>query len=84
MYKIEHGRLTPGIYCISFASNPDNLFDIYEAKELLFPYYRKRDIHIIGLAGGYEEACLLVRDMVEEIYRETGAFQVREYFAGRQ
>ena len=80
MYRIEHGKLTQDIFCITFASNEKNLFDIIEPKEFLFPYYRTKDIHIIGLAKGKGEACLLVRDMIDEIYRETGGFKVRKYF----
>lgn len=80
MRRIERGKLTEDIFCITFASNDENLFDIIEAKELLFPYYRTKDIHIVGLAKGKGEACLLVRDMIGEIYRETGGFKVREYF----
>ena len=54
-------------------------FDIMEANELLFPYYRK-DIRIVGLAKGRDEAISLVEDMIMEVYNETGAFNVREYF----
>jgi hypothetical protein len=77
---IEKGRLTFAVYCITFASNPDNLFDILNANELLFPYYKKKDMHIIGLAPSREAAILLVKDMIEEIYGKTGDFRVREYF----
>ncbi|MBO5198996.1 MAG: hypothetical protein J6B85_10820 [Lachnospiraceae bacterium] len=84
MHQIEHGRFVSGIFCITFASNEANLFDILEAKELLFPYYKKRDVHIVGLAKGRDEACLLVRDMIDEIYQETGGFDVRKYFSNKQ
>ena len=35
---------------------------------------------IVGIASGYEEAIELVQRIVEDIYRETGGFRVREYF----
>jgi len=34
----------------------------------------------LGIALSKREAFELVKDMLEEIYRETGGFQVREYF----
>lgn len=77
---INRGKLTSGIYCITFATNPENLFDIYNAKELKFPYYKKRKTVIVGLAKGKNEAILLVEKMILEIYTKTGEFKVREYF----
>ncbi|SHO50344.1 hypothetical protein [Anaerocolumna xylanovorans] len=80
MKSVESGKLTYAIFCITYASNPDNLLDIISANELSFPYYQKKEIHIIGLAGSKSEARELVRVMIEEIYRETGGFSVKEYF----
>lgn len=80
MKAIESGLLTFEVYCITFASNPNNLFDIINANDLLFPYYRKRKIYVLGLATSREAAKLLVKDMLEEVYNETGEFRVREYY----
>ena len=77
---INNRNITFNVYCIAIASQPGNLFDIMEANELLFPYYQKRDIRIVGLAKGRDEAISLVEDMIMEVYNETGAFNVREYF----
>ncbi len=78
--RIETNRLTHDLYCITFAENEENLLEILPAKEFKFPHYRRRELYIIGLARGRDEADTLVRDMIEEMYRETGAFRVREYF----
>ena len=69
-----------GVFCIIFASNPANLFDIIEANEFLFPHYQKTDIFIIGIAKGKQEAVLLVQEMLMEVYHQTGEFNVRAYF----
>lgn len=79
--SINNGRLTYDIYCIAFASHPENLFDIINANELLFPHYKKTDIKIAGLARGREEAHRLVQDMIMEVYGHTGGFDVRGYFS---
>ncbi|MBE5968490.1 MAG: hypothetical protein E7255_16310 [Lachnospiraceae bacterium] len=78
--SITKQKVTYGIYCITFASHPDNLFDIMDANELMFPHYQRADICIVGLANGRDEAVGLVRDMLMEVYRETGDFKVRSYF----
>lgn len=77
---IENGRLTFEVYCITFATNPNNLFDIMNANELLFPYYKKREMYVLGIASSREDAIYLVKDLIEEIYTQTGGFKVREYF----
>jgi hypothetical protein len=79
--SINNRRLTYDVYCITLASNSGNLFDIMNANELLFPHYQKTNVKIVGLAKGREEAISLVRDMIMEIYENTGSFNVREYFA---
>ncbi|MEI3526032.1 MAG: hypothetical protein V8Q27_07895 [Eubacteriales bacterium] len=35
---------------------------------------------MVGIASGYEEALELVQRMIDDIYRKTGGFAVREYF----
>ena len=45
-----------------------------------YPYYESKEIRIVGLGKGKEEAQDLVKDMLEEIYQNTGDFKVREYF----
>ena len=80
--RIEQGKPVPGVFLIAEPSNRENLFDILEAKELWFPYYRKHSLTVYGLAGGKDKAEELVVRMLEEVYRETGEFKVREYFLG--
>lgn len=78
--SIEKGKLNFEVYCITFASNNQNLFDIMNVNELLFPYYARRDMYITGIATSKEEAVLLVVDMLMEVYNNTGDFLVRDYF----
>lgn len=80
MNIIQNRQLSFELYCIMFASNPNNLFDIINANDLLFPYYQKQELYILGLATSREAAKLLVKDMLVEVYRDTSGFQVREYF----
>lgn len=80
MNRINEGKLSLHIYCITLASNGNNLFDIMNANELLFNYYKRRDIFILGLALGRENAIEIVAEMVDEIYKNTGDFKVRDYY----
>ena len=70
-------------YCIAFPSNKENILDIYNMGEFLFAHYRKatsEDVHIIGLADSRDDAAELVREIIDEVYRESGTFDVERYF----
>lgn len=84
IFAINHGKSTKGVYCIAFASNENNLFDILPADELLFPHYKNSEVHILGLAGNKDEAIWVVKDMIVLMYRNTGEFQVRKFFSIKQ
>lgn len=45
--------------------------------------YYARCPEIVGMAKGKDEAIDLAVDIVKNIYGETGAFQVKEYFKNR-
>lgn len=78
-WKINHNAGTINIYVIAFASNKENLLDIIPATELMQKAYPKKNMHIIGLAKGYDEALELVRDIIEETYAATGDVDVWKY-----
>ncbi len=78
--KARRGAGMVGIYFITLASNEENLFDIFHAAYLKQPAFARQNLYVVGIASGYEEALELVRRMVEDIYRATGGFRVREYF----
>ena len=78
--KANRGMGMVSIYLITLASNPENLFDIFHAAHLKQPAFYKQDLFVVGIASGYEEALELVQRMVEDIYRKTSGFAVREYF----
>ena len=78
--KANRGIGMVSIYFITLASNEENLFDIFHAANLKQPAFYRQNPFVVGIASGYDEAMELVQQMVEDIYQETGAFQVREYF----
>lgn len=69
------------IYGILLPQNPANLFDIIHVNELLFPYYKKKELYLVGLAKGRESAVEMVCNMIAEAYRETENPDIRGRFA---
>ncbi len=82
--KIKQNTLTPNIYVITFASNPKNLLDIIPTWELMQPGYPKKDVEIIGIAGGKKDALELVEHMIRETFEQTGNIDVRAYLTSKQ
>ncbi|MDE7325006.1 MAG: hypothetical protein K2N63_01805 [Lachnospiraceae bacterium] len=79
--RIKKGkRLGKGVTMITYAANGRDLFDLIPAKEMKYPVRQKQELYVLGLAGSREEALALVQEMVMEVYRQTGDFDVRGYF----
>ncbi len=76
----ESGRLhiTP-VYCIAIASNEANLLDIISSNELYFKHYKRKTLHVIGIAASYKTALSLASDILLEVYQKTGAFDIRSF-----
>ena len=70
----------PPLYCISVATNETNLLDIISCNELLFAYYKKNTVRVLGLAASYKEAIQLVTSILMNVYNDTGGFDVRGYY----
>lgn len=83
-WKIRHNAGQLDIYVIALASNEKNLLDIIPSYELLQKGYPKKKLHIIGLAGGYDEALEVAAAIVAEVYDRTGTFTVRSYLTGKE
>lgn len=81
IWKIKHKAGTIGIYIITIASNKQNLLDIIPANDVMFLQYPRRDVYVIGIAKGYNEAIELATSIVQEVYEKTGGFDVRAFFS---
>lgn len=79
-WKINHHKPTGLVHLICLPSNENNLLDIIPSANLLQKGYPKENLTIIGLASNYKEAVLLTRDIIDEIYSNTGKFDFGEYF----
>ena len=76
---LREGKIQPDVYVITPASGGNNLLDIYSCRELRSPWRKTEDPLIVGVAAGYEEACVLAGQIISQVYRETGGFEVRQY-----
>jgi hypothetical protein len=77
--KILRGALQVHIYVITLPSNQQNLLDIIPVREIQQKYYPKKDLYVIGLAKGREEAEQVAANLLSEVYFKTGGFDLLTY-----
>lgn len=76
---IKKGKPKLRLYVVALAFNPVNLLEIIYYNELLQPYYKEQEIHIIGIASSKEEAMDMVKTIIASVYHNTQTFDVRKY-----
>ena len=81
--RIRKGRFQLDTFLIMLPSNPNNLLDIVSANYVLQPHFKKNiykeELYVVGLANGKDEALELVRTIVDEVYHNTGGFDISGY-----
>lgn len=82
--KINNGSGMIGVYVITLAANPANHLEIISSNYLLQKTLRKNCPMIVGIAEGYEEALELVREIVQEVWGQTGSAQIRAFLENNQ
>ena len=77
-----------GIYLVVISNMPGNLLDVLDGpirqKVRGLRHRDKSGRCIVGVASGYQDALLLVRRIIDEVYRETGGFDVAGYLGVEQ
>ena len=79
--RAEKGKALNGVYLLTLPGNPRNLLDIYPEWVLMQDYFcRSEEIQVVGIAQGHEEAVMLAAEILEEVCRETGAYDTHAFF----
>lgn len=67
-----------GIYMITLPVNDCNALEIYPSYILLQKHYRKKDMFIVGISVGRDEALNVMQEIIMDCYNRTGQFLVRK------
>lgn len=84
MRRVRKKKLLPTVKLITLASNEKNLLDIIPAEAYLQKGLAAMNPDIVGIAKGQEEAEALAAQIVFDVWRESGSFDVRTYFEFRE
>ena len=79
--KAKQNQLQPGVYFITLPVNGLNNLEIYPSWVFLQPYYREKEIFVLGISIGKQEAVQLVEEILMDCYHHTGQFQVGNYIS---
>ena len=66
--RIVKGKSIPSLYCITLPLGNVGVLEIYEYRELLKDYYRKKDAFVV------------LRRIVEDIRQQDSMFRIPEFF----
>lgn len=66
-----------GVYFITLPINEDNSLEIYPSYILLQKHYRKKNMFIVGIGNGKDEALNVMQQIILDCYQRTGQFLVR-------
>ncbi|MBO4696303.1 MAG: hypothetical protein J5643_03345 [Lachnospiraceae bacterium] len=67
------------LYCVILPTTEGGILEVIPIFALRLEA-KDHDITILGVSEGREEALKLVESMIGEVYRETGGFDVKDYF----
>lgn len=79
--KMNAGQIS--VFVIALCKSRDQL-EIYHCALLQQRYYKKNPPYIIGIANGYEEALEIVKQIVEETYRQNGDCDLKKYLLDKK
>ncbi|MGN0394630.1 MAG: hypothetical protein ACI4EF_04650 [Coprococcus sp.] len=81
--KIKKFKLCTGAYVVTLPLFNDGMLEIYNVNEFQQPVYKEigDSIHIVGIAPTRKMAVYLIRDIVDDVYKETGGLDMKTYFS---
>ena len=77
--SIQHGHFFDGVYLVLVSDREGELLEIYNAFKYPFKRLKKTKRTVVGIALGYDEALLLVKTIVDDVYKNTGDLDLKTY-----
>ena len=79
VFRLNHGKFTPGYYLITLSNHPDHLLEITGSAYFVQESLRSRCSLVVGMTRDKQEALELTQQILMETYEHRGDFQVKEY-----
>lgn len=82
--RLEQNQFQWNTYLVVIPEHDRNQLEIYQAALLMQRSFVPKDLFVVGIAKGYEEAMALVEEIVEDVYERTKTADARAYIERRQ
>ncbi|MBO4591816.1 MAG: hypothetical protein J5684_04570 [Eubacterium sp.] len=81
--RVAFKRPVKGLFVITEPMYEAGIMEIYNYNELLQPFYRKkkRTFNVLGVAKSRESAKQVVCDILDDVYRELGKPDIKDFFS---
>ena len=81
--SIDGHKAVPGIYLLTLSDNPDNLMEIVPAVLLVQKNLYRHCPLIFGMAKSKSSAIDLATSVIEDTFKATGNYKVKEFLNSR-
>lgn len=82
--KLKANRIQPQVYVVALAQGSQNELEFFSSILLKQHVFDSAEVFVVGIADGYDEALLMVRNITEEIYNASGDAGLHAYILKRQ
>lgn len=82
--KLEQNKFQMNTYLVVIPEHDKNQLEIYNAVLLMQRSFVPKDLFVVGITKGYEDALVLVEEIVEDVYEQTKTANVRAYLEQKQ
>lgn len=80
--RIEEEKSISRLYCITLPLWNSAFLEIYQYNELLSWIHEGKDVMIVGMALGRDDAVVMLRRMIDDLYQKGKMKDIKTYFCG--
>ena len=80
--RIEEEKSISRLYCITLPLWNGAFLEIYQYNELLSWIHEGKDVMIVGMALGRDDAVVMLRRMIDDLYQKGKMKDIKTYFCG--
>jgi len=81
--KLNQNGIMWNTYVIALAQGEQNHLEFFDSVLLQQKMIAGRDLFVVGIASGYDEALVLVEEITKEVYDDTKGADIRSYILNK-
>jgi len=82
--KLNQNEIMWNTYVIALAKGEQNHLEFFDSMLLKQDIIAARDLFVVGIAFGYDEALILVEEITREVYDRTKGADIRNYILSKE